>query len=100
MGQVRKRSNFNLDAARKNSVPRRRRVRYDERAVGEPVQFEIKGGNPLVLEVRTADGKLWEVRMVFAVAAVTHEDVPNPADPAAPNLSVQLQVTSITTPKS
>jgi len=100
LGQVRKRSNFNFNAERKNSVPRRRRVRYDERAVGEPVQFETKGGNPLVLEVRTADGKLWEVRMVFAAAAVTHESAPNQADPAVPNFSVQLQVTSITTPKS
>jgi hypothetical protein len=64
--------------------------------VGESVKFETRGGSPVVLEVHTPDGKLWEMKIVVSVVEVIREDapLPPPADPSIPNLNVQLQVTS------
>jgi hypothetical protein len=60
------------------------------------VQFELKGGSPLRLEVTLPNGEKYDLRVAMSVTDVVLLDGPDPTDPSLPAFNIQANFAATT----
>ncbi len=60
------------------------------------VQFELKGGSPLRLEVTLPSGEKFDLRVALAVTDVTLLEGQDPSDPSLPAFNIQANFAATT----
>jgi len=60
------------------------------------VQFELKGGSPLRLEVTLPNGEKFDLRVALSVTDVTLLEGRDPSDPSLPAFNIQANFAATT----
>jgi hypothetical protein len=60
------------------------------------VQFELKGGSPLRLEVTLPNGEKYDLRVALSVTDVTLLEGHDPSDPSLPAFNIQANFAATT----